>query len=148
MIEETAIVRAVDGNRIEVETLKKSACGGCSLQHGCGTGLLSRYLSRRAKQKIDIPYDRDMGARVGDRVILGIAPSAVSKGSFVSYIIPLVAMIAMALLAGLLFDLHNDAVTLAGGGIGLILGLRLARYLTGNFSTKADFQPVILRKIP
>lgn len=148
MIEETAIVRAVEGDRIQVETIRKSACGGCSLQHGCGTGLLSRYLSRRTRQKIDILLNHEVETRVGDHVVIGITPLAVSKGSFISYIVPLITMIGMALLAGFLFDLHNDAVTLAGGGLGLVLGLHFARMLTGVVSGKMDFQPVILRKIP
>ena len=42
MLTETGRVVAVDGDRLWVETIRKSTCGSCAAQKGCGHGLLNR----------------------------------------------------------------------------------------------------------
>ncbi len=118
MIEETAVVIAVDGDQVLVRTQRRSSCQACSVKQGCGTSVLSKVVGTRSSQ---IRVDNPLQAQVGDQVLLGIEETALVKGSLLVYALPLVMMLAFALLAesiadGLGWDAELPVILAAAAG--------------------------------
>ena len=128
MITEQAIVTRRDGNRVEIELERGSACGHCELNQGCGTGAIGRLLGRRSKPLV-IETERDLNP--GDRLQLGLPEAALVRASLITYGLPLLAMVVTGLLAAAL-GLSEGWITLtaiAGFAIGFKLAARLTRAL-------------------
>ncbi len=147
MIEELGTVVAVHGELAEVESRRRSACGSCEVSGACGTSLLERFFGRR---RLLLTVHNPIGARPGDRVVVGIPEQALLSASFAAYMVPLLAMlgggIAGGMLAGGLAPQHGDGLSILGGAAGLASAL----LWLGRFSrARADddrYRAVILRQ--
>ena len=96
MITESAIVTHRNGSRVELKLQRASACGGCELNQGCGTGALGRLLGHRSKPVV-IETDREL--EPGDQLVLGLSETALVKASLTIYGLPLLGMVIAGLLA-------------------------------------------------
>lgn len=138
MITESAVVTRREGRQVELRLERGSACAGCELNKGCGTGALGRLLGHRSKP-IVIETDRDL--KPGDNLKLGVPESALVKASLMVYGFPLAAMITGGLLAVLL-NLPEFIVglfALTGFATGYKFATSLARRLEDDL-----FQPHIV----
>lgn len=95
MIEENGMIVAVDGDRAQVLTQRRSNCSGCRVKGACGTSLLDRLLGRR-EVRLDVLNPTD--ARPGDEVVVGVPEEGILIGSLVAYILPLIGLILGAIL--------------------------------------------------
>ncbi len=130
MLTESAIVlRRVD-HRVEVELLRASACSGCEVAQGCGTGALGRLLGRR-KRPLLVETDRELSP--GDRVVLSVPEAALVRVSLLIYGLPLVAMLVIGLLAQLLFHPSEWQLVIVCA-LGFWLGFRLATYCAAKIA--------------
>lgn len=136
-----------DGVYAWVDTERTSGCSSCSAK-GCGTGTLSKALGARSHRvRVRNPID----AQVGEGVVLGLRDDALVRGSFFVYIVPLLALLAGALLgetlAGRLGVAWADAFVALAGAVGLALGLLWLRSFGRRWADDEGHQPVILRRI-
>jgi sigma-E factor negative regulatory protein RseC len=144
MIEERARVISVDRGHAWVETRRQSTCGSCAANKGCGTSVLAKVLGKRRSRVRAID---PVGVRLGDEVLVGIAESALVRGSLALYTVPLIAMVGAAAVArGLWPDAGEPVVILSGLG-GLAAGLGWVRWFARRISNDPRYQPVILRRI-
>ena len=147
MIEETGIVVAVRGELAEVETMRRSACAGCSVNGACGTSLLERILGR--KQLILTASNR-IGARPGESVVLGVPEAALLEAAFAAYLIPIIAMIAGGIVAEhraeTLAPGFSPGLSVVGGAAGLAAGLWWLARFSANRSGDERYRPVILKR--
>ncbi len=97
MIEEEGIVAEIDGNVAKVAVMKKSACEQCAAAGVCHPGD-QEYLEA----------SNPLGAVKGQKVKVVIAPQMYLKASIILYGIPMVALIAGAIMG------KNIAVRYAG----------------------------------
>ena len=128
MITEKAVVTACSDGRAEVSLLRASACGGCEMSQGCGTGAVGRLLGKRSRPLV-IETGQDL--KPGDQLLLGLSETALVKASLIVYGLPLLGMIGAGLLAALL-DLGESLVallSLAGFIVGFKVGARVSRGL-------------------
>ena len=88
MIEEEGIVAEIEGNIAKVAVLKKSACEQCSAAGVCHPGD-QEYLEAA----------NPLNAVKGQKVKVAIAPQVYLKASLILYGIPMVALIAGAIIA-------------------------------------------------
>lgn len=146
MIEERGQVTSAAGEFAWIETYRKPGCQSCSANKGCGTGVLSNYLGKRME---NIKVINPIGAKSGDRVIVGLQEGALVLGSLAIYLVPLVLMIIGAFVgqtgATNLGFAASDGVTAVAGLIGLGLGLIWIRFFSSMAATDSRYQPVILR---
>ncbi|PHQ83452.1 MAG: alginate biosynthesis protein AlgM [Thalassobium sp.] len=114
--EVVAVVEQGEGG-IWVEATQRSACGSCNARSGCGQHSLSK-LGR--PMRLWIPTDRNY--QVGDQVILSLPQGGLALSALVLYGLPLVGLIAGAILGQRLgTDLLSALVGIAGLGIGFVV---------------------------
>ncbi len=147
MIEEYALVVEVQGGIAWVETQRKGSCGTCSASAGCGTATLSKVVGRRRAR---VQALNKIGARVGEEVVIGIPESALLKGSFAVYAVPLLTMLVAAWIgaavAGAAQELKELLSTLFGLG-GLAGGFVWLKGYAAKIGQDTSYHPVILRRM-
>lgn len=147
MIEQNAIVIALDGQHAIVEVQRQSACGQCAANKGCGTSVFANWFGDRMQRQRAL---NQIHATVGEQVVVGINENALLKLSVLCYLLPLFCMVGLAIFGRwllLLFSIAvNDGVVLILAVIGLVLGWMPLRFLQRNKYNSTDYQPTILRR--
>lgn len=109
MNETEAIVTRIDGNQMWVEL--KEGCSACAQSGACGLG------DGRGKPAQRVP--NTIGANIGDTVVLTLPDGGVLRAILHCYLLPLVAVIALAVGGNLL---AGEAGAIAGAALGLVIG--------------------------
>lgn len=133
MLEQTAVVIVVDPGAIWVRAVENAGCASCGGK-GCATRRLAD-LFRRPRHGFQV--ESPLPLRVGERIVVGIPDGSVLKGALWAYGLPLVTMLAGALLAHWLSP--GDGSALAGLIFGGLVGAMLARRVRAH-------RPVVLRR--
>ena len=145
MLIETGRVVAVEPDGVWVETIRQTTCGSCAAQKGCGHGIVNRIydghrsLIRALPGKIS-PSD----CQVDDEVQISIPEEVILKGSLVVYIVPLLAMLAGAALAGFLAPDAGDVAAASGAVLGFSLGILLVRWHSRAHRDDRRLQPELV----
>lgn len=139
MIEEVATVSAVYAGGVEVVCFSKSACGQCKQNSQCGTGLVSKALPGRDHR---FRIATDLPLMVDQQVRIGIPELSLINSALLVYLLPLLLLLAGALLASAGLGM-GDGGTLAGATVGGVIGFVLAsRWAKGN--NRLQTEPVII----
>ena len=141
MIEEVGRVVALDVGAVWVETRRKSTCSGCSARHGCGQGLMDSLGVRERRGLIRARCDREL--QVGDAVVVGIREDVLLRGAVLVYLLPLIMLMAAAMLAAQL-SAREPVIILAGLG-GFFVAWLFVRMRSRRSTDDPDLQPVVLR---
>lgn len=147
MIEEQAQVIEVDGEQLILQAQTQSACGSCAAKKGCGTSVLSKVVGRKFTR---FQVENNIGAVVGDTVVVGISEDALLKGSAMMYVVPVLGMLVFALAADYSLDAfidYRDLVTAVSGIMGLVFGSLVSKWYFQRQAADQRFAPVVLRKI-
>lgn len=142
-MEEQGVVVAVADGWATVRVQRQSTCGSCSARSGCGNGVLSEVLGRRALE-LRVPHQESL--QPGDRVTLGIRDRSLVSGALVMYLLPLAGLIGVAALLSSLLPGVTEGWLILGGLAGFGLGLlAVRRWLHGQGNR---FAPVLLAHQP
>ncbi|MDS4068476.1 MAG: SoxR reducing system RseC family protein [Candidatus Competibacter sp.] len=141
LVEGVARVVGVDGAVAWLEPEQSSSCAGCA-SVGCGSKGFGTLASRLAARRFPLAGHPDL--RVGERVVVGVRGDALIKAALTAYVLPLVAMLGVAVLAQVLA--RHDGVTLAASVAGLLLGLGIARRWAGRLAARGVIAPRFLRR--
>lgn len=133
MLEQTAEVIKTAADGIWVQAVEPSGCGTCGGQ-GCSSRRIAELFQRKPRLFV---VDCDLSLAPGDRVVVGIARGSVLKSAWRVYGLPLILMLAGALLAQAVQP--GDGAALVGLLIGGVVGWLAAR---GGRSAR----PVVLRR--
>ncbi|MGC4007754.1 MAG: SoxR reducing system RseC family protein [Pseudomonas sp.] len=148
MIHERGRVIAVESGTVQVETLRRSTCSDCSVNAGCGQGLLERLgVSRGRGQVHALPLANLTSSNLtpGDEVLLGVDEDLLLKSALLFYLSPLIGLFALALLAARL-DLEEPLIIVAGLA-GFLLSWLLVRRYSRRHTDDPAMQPVVLRAL-
>ncbi|MCW8890667.1 MAG: SoxR reducing system RseC family protein [Sedimenticola sp.] len=147
MIEERAIVTATRGAFAQVETTRQTSCGSCEAKSACGTSALAKLLGNRRNL---VEVLNPIGAVPGDRVIVGVDESILTRVSFLFYILPLFTLFGGALLGQWLAEVikfqDTEPLSILCGLLGLASGLFWLKRLVSRNRRSRSFQAVILRQ--
>ncbi|VAW98801.1 Sigma factor RpoE regulatory protein RseC [hydrothermal vent metagenome] len=150
MIEEHAQVIALENNDVWVETQRRSACGQCAANKGCGTATLAKVLGNKRSQ-VRTLNPQATSVAVGDEVIIGINEQALVRGSLAVYTVPLLMLFVFGFLGQLLSTqllmTNQDILPIVLGLSGLLLGFVWVRRFTRRIADDARYQPVLLRRV-
>lgn len=140
MLEETATVVAVEGNSLWVESEARSACSQCD-SHSCSSSAISQLFG---VQRNRLCLDNHLEAQVGDQVVIGIPDELLVRASIWGYLLPLLVMVAFAIVGNAWHLSEGLQVVLAM--LGLAAGFYAVRLATRDKQQK--FQPQLLRIAP
>jgi len=148
MLEEKAIIVKTEQEYAWVETQRKSSCGTCNVNKGCGTTVLQKVVGNKRTLLKVLNQDQ---YQVGDTVVLGLQDNALIKGSLLMYGLPLLFMFGFAILGAGVFFLYESPYTEGAKIIFSLTGLA-AGFLTisrknSDINRNKDFQAVILRRL-
>lgn len=141
MIEETAVVVAVDGNTVWLETQIKTTCGTCKAEPSCPTTTVAKAFSSKSELiELTVPCK----LAVGQYVKIGIQEGALLKASALVYIAPLVAVIMCLWAMTILFpSWHELAAFAVSLGLAWLCYYCLARFFS-RAKNKNRYAPVFL----
>ena len=147
MVEEKAVVVAVEEDAVWVETQRKAACDSCAVNKGCGTAVLSKVLGNKHSRLRALT--RDLSLRVGDEVVIGLQEHALLRGSMTVYGVPLMLMMLGALLADYAgrqwFGHSSDLMDITFGIAGFLAGLAWLRGYSTRIAHDPRYQAVVMR---
>lgn len=147
MIEEKAIVVAIEDEYALVQTQRKSTCQSCSVRSGCGTSVLAKVFGLRVSQ---IKVCNTLDVKIGDEIVLGINDNALVQGSLLIYALPLVLLLSFSI-AGEFWARSQNLNTELVSILSALLGFVIAVFITRHSLLKSDFknkmQPLMLRVV-
>jgi len=145
MIETEAVVVKIENAVAYVHAERKSSCSGCS-ESSCGTSVLANFFG----QKTPIyRVSNEVGAKVGDRVVVGLNESDLFKGTLLLYLFPLLLLFVGAVAGSALAVSAEakDGYSVVGAFIGLVVGFIGLKLLSSKMGLGRQFQPVILSRM-
>lgn len=144
MLLETGRVVAIEPDGIWVETIRKTTCGSCAAQKGCGHGLLNSISSGRRSLIRALPGKRHPSeCRVDDEVQISIPDEVILRGSFIVYILPLVFML-LGTIIGSGYASNVDLGGALGALVGFVLGFALVRAHAWRHRDDRTLQPTLV----
>ncbi len=144
MIEEKGRVVAIDAEGVWVETVRQGACASCAARNGCGQKLLvgagqgKRFIFR-------VNHPENVQVQQDDTVLLGIEEGAFLKATLFMYLVPIVSLLAGALLANSLFASEPVIITVAL--LSLLLSFLFIRYGSRSIFSSCRYQPTVMQVI-
>lgn len=144
MIETEAVVIKVEHTLAYVQAERKSSCSSCS-ESSCGTSVLMNFFARKTPLYC---ASNEVGAKVGDRVVVGLNESAMFKGTLLLYLFPLLLLFVGAVTGNALAVTTDvkDGYSVAGALIGLVTGFVGLKFFSAKMGLGKQFQPVILSR--
>jgi sigma-E factor negative regulatory protein RseC len=131
MLEETASVLSLKGDRATVVLVRSDACGGCSAKQMCHPS---------SGDTMQMEVKNPVGAHPGDRVVISLPPGDLLKASATAYLMPAVAAVAGGAIGWSRFG--TDGAAIAGTVMGFLLA---ALYLFWQGKKNRDSIPFISR---
>jgi sigma-E factor negative regulatory protein RseC len=145
MLIETGRVVAVETDSVWVETIRKTTCGSCAAQKGCGHGMMNKISAGRRSLIRALPGKlRPAECSVDDEVTISIPEEVILRGSLIVYILPLLCMLLGAWTGAALFASNEDAAGGAGAILGFALGFALVRLHAARHRNDSSLQPVLV----
>lgn len=145
MISETGRVVGIEDQALWVETIRRSTCGSCAAQKGCGQGLMNKVTDGRRNQLRVLlgPLAAD-SFQLDEEVEISIPERALIVGSMMVYLVPLFTMIAGMALAA---QYRPGDVTAAIGALsGFVVGMVMVRLHAMYIQNKPAFQATVVAK--
>lgn len=147
MIYETGRVVALESDSLWVETIRSSTCNSCSAQKGCGHGILNKVANARRNYVRALLVDQSADDyHIDDEVEISIPEQVLVSGALLVYLMPLLSMLAGALLLSQWFA--SDFVQFIGAVAGFCLGLLFVRVHAFYHRDNVDYQPLVKAKLP
>ncbi|WMS88590.1 SoxR reducing system RseC family protein [Pleionea litopenaei] len=136
---EFAQVTMVSGKDVWLTPEATSGCGSCQTKQACGTGLLSQLLER---ESMTLRLPNSLGAKLGDRVVIGVPQSGLLVASILTYMVPILTLIITATMTTS-FQWSEPLVILCSV-VGLTLGWFLARWVAHRLKATASMSIQLL----
>jgi len=141
MIETQARVVAVEPGYAWIESERRSGCSHCTSNDSCGVSSLSKLFSvRQTRLRLPDP----LGVHAGDNVVIGLSEQRLVAAAAVAYMLPLFAMIAIALFGARLG--YGQGALVLSSFAGLAAGLWLVKNYANARGQSRRFQPLLLRR--
>ena len=140
MLEERGQVIAVEQGAVRVRVNRQSACGSCQAKVACGQGLMQAMQSEYCHEVRAIT---DLHLQEGDFVVIGVSEDLLLRSALMVYLLPLLALIAGAVLGQQIGLTEGWSILLASVAFAAS-GFYLYRFNERN-TNNTDLIPVVLR---
>lgn len=146
MIKETALVIAINANKVTVESAIKSACSGCQQVDNCGSGQVAKAFPQR---KLTLTIETNLSVQLGDNVIIGLSEQDLLRSAWQVYFWPLLGLIFAAFIGQGLVEkqMLHEFFAIILSGVGGYFGFLLARYQQNKQDYCHSLRPTILEVV-
>jgi sigma-E factor negative regulatory protein RseC len=143
-MEETGIVKSIDGVNATVVVQKRKTCEGCKESQSCGIAGNGEDQS----QTVEITALNIVGAKVGQTVRVTAKSYTYVKGTLLVYGLPAMALLFGAiagkyLLAGVFTASNPEMLSAFGGFSVLLVSFIILKFISRRFERKTENTPVI-----
>ena len=142
MILETGRIVAIETEGVWVETIRKSACGSCKAEKGCGQSLINQWDGHTAYIWVLLEGRNPADYQLGDEIQIGIPEEVIAKGAMLVYMVPLITLLLATVFAHHQFA--QEGITTLSGFAGLLLGGLIVRWHSWRNRLNSDLQPVLV----
>lgn len=142
MITEIGRITAIEQQGFWVETRKRSACGSCQAQKGCGHSLLAKLGESASQLWVLTDANTTNFYDVGDEVQIAVPEDMIARGALFIYMTPLICMLVATLLAH--WQAANDGLSAIWAFSGLMLGAFIVRWHAHRTRFDKRIQPVLV----
>jgi len=142
MILETGRIAAIEAEGVWVETIRKSACGSCKAEKGCGQSLINQWDGHSAYIWVLLDGRSPSSYQLGDEIQIGIPEEVIAKGALLVYMVPLITLLLATALAHNQFA--SEGITTLSGFVGLLLGGLIVRWHSWRTRFDRNVQPVLV----
>jgi sigma-E factor negative regulatory protein RseC len=144
MIEQRARVIGVEGDLVRIRTEAQTGCHSCGAKSGCGSALIAQMFPARFNQQLLLPRGQlSTPPGPGDFVVIGIDEGYLQKSSLLLYAVPLLGLLAGAIVGQA--ALGTELAAIGGGLSGLGVGLLAIRWGAQRLLSRAPEAMRILR---
>ena len=137
--EEGTVIKKLGNGRIQIVVKRSEACQSCSSKSACTMLVESKEMLVEAHDEV--------GAEVGQRVVLAQAPAILLKASFTVYILPILGLLAGVFAGKKLSGAYSVNPDLLMPLLGL-LGAGLVYFFISRKSFDPSYLPTAVRIIP
>lgn len=142
MILETGRIAAIEAEGVWVETIRKSACGSCKAEKGCGQSLINQWDGHTAYIWVLLEGRNPSNYQLGDEIQIGIPEDVIAKGALLVYMVPLITLLLATSLAH--YQFAHEGITTISGFAGLLFGGLLVRWHSWRKRFDHTVQPVLV----
>jgi sigma-E factor negative regulatory protein RseC len=142
VLKETGRVIAIKEDSLWVETIKRSTCGSCAAEKGCGQTLLQKIGANPTYLRIPFEYDSTRRYHLNDSVTIGIPNDIIVKGSLFLYLLPLTFLLALSGVAHTFSS--KDFVSILAGIMGFTIGCLLIRWHSYHYRNDKRHQACLV----
>ncbi|GAA5647986.1 MULTISPECIES: SoxR reducing system RseC family protein [Vibrio] len=141
----SSVTSKAKGFEVELSCDQQTSCSSCASQKSCGTGIVSKAVG---KKSLHWRLLTSRSVKAGQVVEIGFPEKSLLQSAAIVYLVPLLAMIAGALLAQWLlvpaFGLGEGAVILCST-LSTAGGIWAAKKLSKNLERQSHDEVVLLR---
>ena len=97
---------------------------------------------------MEVEVINELGARVGDRIILSFESASLLKATFLLYVFPVLALMAGAIVGqqiGVMVGLNDSAGAALVGLSAFILAIRFIKTKANQLAQRNEYRPRIIR---
>jgi len=145
LIKEAGRVLRIDEGSLWVATLTQSSCQSCQAKAGCGQQLLMQLGAGESLLRVPLGQFDVASINIGDPVQIGIAETAVVKGSLIAYSLPLLGILLGSAGAAAISGSVADGPAIAGAVIGFAMASVLVYWHGLRSADDARYQPILLQ---
>jgi len=141
ILEESGLVIRIENEFAWVNTQSKMACSSCQVESTCGSGILEKYLGgkvfvSKVKNEID--------AKVGDKVVIAIPRSRLTRAALIAYGLPLFGLMLGAALGHLYYA--SEPATIFTALLGLLVAFSLVKLYNAKITASDRYTPKLITK--
>ena len=140
MATERGIVIKIDSTTAWVKTTRTSACKTCSAKSSCN--------AVESGAEMEVEAINEVGAQIGDRIIISIETASLLKASFLLYVFPILLMIAGAVIGqkiGPLLAIDSSAFSAIVAFLFFFISFWFVKSRGNQMARKNEYKPKIIR---
>ncbi len=140
MATEQGIVIKTDSGAAWVKTVKSGNCAGCSARGSCHT--------MGGNDQMEVKAINEVGAKVGDRIILSFKTSSLLKASFLLYVFPILLLIVGAAIGQEIaprFDFDPSGLAAIMGFSFFFAALLIIKTTADKLAKKNEYRPKVIK---
>ena len=140
MATEQGIVIKTDSGAAWVKTVKSGNCAGCSARGSCHT--------MGGDDQMEVKAINEVGAKVGDRIILSFETSSLLKASFLLYVFPILLLIVGAAIGQEMaprFDFSPSGLSAIMGFSFFFAALVIIKTTADKLAKKNEYRPKVIK---